>query len=147
MVSGQHVVYFAFIESTFPIKVINHQCTWIAHIGKLKMLALIYPYKHDLILMSHKLVRYYCSYPRRQTQQANQHALIKYMHQITYCTTHRDILFQSPLGKDAIEFRPKLPLCQDGKHHTFHDRKFSSLQNANTRYLTNECILHLQHQR
>lgn len=42
--------------------------------------------------------------------------------------TYRDVLLQSALRENAIEFRSQLPLCQDCKHHTLQYHGFSPLK-------------------
>lgn len=42
--------------------------------------------------------------------------------------TYRDVLLQSALRENTIEFRSQFPLCQDGKHHTLQHHGFSPLK-------------------
>jgi hypothetical protein len=49
-------------------------------------------------------------------------------HRVTYW----DKLLQSALREDAKEFGPKLPLSQNGKHHTLQHHGLSTLQTQRT---------------
>lgn len=42
--------------------------------------------------------------------------------------SYRDELFQSALGKDAIEFWPKWPLCENGKHNALQNHGLGPLK-------------------
>lgn len=49
--------------------------------------------------------------------------------------TYWDVLLQSALGEYTIEFRSKLPFCQDGKHHTLQHHGLSPLKRHNSKSL------------
>lgn len=55
------------------------------------------------------------------------------MHINSNMLTYRDVLLQSALRENTIEFRPKLPLCQDGEHDTLQHHGLRPLETNNRR--------------